>query len=271
MISFALPLIAGNGARLDLSPPASAVKWRIARNTSGTFTNETSPDVIYEGKERLFLDYAGLVNGTVYHYKVFYFDGTDWDTSYPVRQITPGLFFADESVDPQTLIRSRLDSGLNGMIQSGMLKHPKNTISVLVSNPQIDKVQFPLVTVLLRSDRPEQYFIGGIINGDLDDFNTGHLSGDSIMITGWSNIGGDERIALRKAIKALLIANYDVFSHAGIMNLQADASDSEDFETYECAMYMTNFSLSFNALSQINPGIDYPILPINVNVEPFYD
>ncbi|ASF47694.1 hypothetical protein [Methylovulum psychrotolerans] len=262
MIDYCLPLLAGNGVKVYLSPPPGALLWRVARNSRDAFAEGDAAELIYEGNALMVLDYAALSNGVAYFYKAFYFDGTVWDGQYPARSVTPGAFFTDTSIDPQALVRERLDSGLAMLVANGTLKHRQNRIPVLTASPQLDKVALPVVTVQLRSDTPEQLFVGDA----LSEAESGWLSAVTLEIVVWSQLGGDERKALRQAVKGLVIANLEVFVQAGMQQIQLSLSDAEEFDRYQSPVYLSRLNLQCLCQSGVAATVPFPVFSTSVSV-----
>jgi len=257
MITKLIPLISGNAVSLELSPPVAALYWRILRNTSGVFANENAQTIVYQGEGTELVDYDDLENGTPYFYKVFYWNGTAWISSQAAQAVTPALLFTDTSVDPQELVRARLDSGLNALIAAGKLTHPRNHITVLNASPQIEDTAFPVVTVHLQSDNPDNRFISDFTDNAIDSI--GWYSAVDLEVVAWC-INGDERHDLRAAIKSVLIANLELFNASGLLQISTKFSDSEDFESYQCPIYRTHVSFSCLSDSSIHDDTDYALL-----------
>jgi len=255
---FTYPLVCWQCRKIVLNPPSTATHWRVLRNQTGTFIDANSPDVVYAGIDRDYLD-TTVDNGTVYFYKPFYFVNGAWDSSYPALSVTPNLAFMDVSPDPVSLVRDRLDAGLNALIVNGALSHPYNKLVVLTASPQTEDTLFPVVTVHLSDDRADDRGIGDLTD-TFDDYDPnifGWYSTVCLEIVGWC-LNGDERLALRKAIKTTLISNLEVFNQAGLHQLTLTFSDSEDFESYHCPIYRTHCSLHCTVISAVQSTIVYP-------------
>ena len=264
MIDYLVPLLAGNGVKIYLNPPCDAILWNICRNLDGNFTDRNTGR-IYSGSNSVLFD-VPLNNGTLYYYKAYYFDGLAWSCGTPAKSVTPGLEFIDVSLDPQSIVRSRLDAGLNAMIAAGTLKHPRNTIAVLISSPQVDKVSMPVVTVHLNSDVPDIQFIGGDLSGGFSCMNTGYLSAVTLEVVAWSNAGGDERKALRKAIKALTIANMEYYGSLGMLEIATGFTDDEDYQSFDTPIYVSRMTMNLKCVSGIEPTIEYNTIPNLISV-----
>lgn len=242
MIALINSIPVGNAVGVLLSPPSTATEWRLVRNTTGVFVDQNDQILIYEGKDQKFiLDAAALDNGVVVHYRVYYLIGAVW-TGYPPKSITPGASFVDRSVDPQSLVRDRLDLGLNALIAANVIAHPNGIFPVLIASPQFEDALFPLVTVHYSSSSSDIRAIGEHMGYDdefPDDEAEGWYDSVSLDVVAWS-LNGDERKALRKAVKSVLIANLPVFHDAGLQGIDVQFSDHDDFETYASPMYTAN-------------------------------
>jgi hypothetical protein len=239
MISLLSAIPVGNAVGILLSPPATAVKWRVVRNTTGDFVDQDDQILIYEGSDKFFIDSAGLENGVLVHYRVYCLTGNAW-IGFPAKSIAPGVSFVDRSADPQSLVRDRLDLGLNALIASGAITHPYGIFPVLIASPQFEDAQFPIVTVHLSSASSDIRGIGEIMGFDDDDDDIdGWFDSVALDVVVWS-LNGDERKALRKAVRSLLVANLPVFHEAGLANIDLQFSDHDDFETYAAPMYTAN-------------------------------
>lgn len=256
MITALIPLISGNAIKILLSPPSVASEWRMLRNTTGVFSDENSLDLVAQGTSNYWLDCTNLENDISYWYKVVYFDGQQWDLSFPAAAITPTAAYTDLSVDPLSIVRNRLDVGLNARVQQGILNPLQGIIPVLVASPPLEDVQFPLVTVHVENNQLDELGIGYALSDDPDEF--GWYTKTGLLITCWHQ-NGDERNVYRQAIKAVLLANLEVFDEAGLLQLDIAQTDTDDFENYPWPMYATQTRLSCVALTALATG-PYPTL-----------
>lgn len=269
MIRLLIPLAAGEAVKVMLNPPSNALSWRVLRNTTGDFTDASSAvEVIYEGGESVFIDTAGVSNAVSYFYKPVYFDGKVWDDQFLAKQVTVANSFTDVSIDPLLCVRDRLDLGLNAMLHAGKLTHPSNAvIPVLLSSPQFEDAQFPLVTLHVEHNQVDNFGLGYALADDVDEF--GWYTQSQLSITCWS-LNGDERNLFRKAVKAVLLANFEVFDFAGLLQIDVQQSDREEFTLYPWPTYMseTRFScLSLTALVMTQSPLLEIITVTNVNDE----
>jgi len=245
---------AGNAVKIQLNPPSTAVSWRLTRNLTGVFADETR-DIVYAGGDPYIVDIATLANGVLVYYKPWYWDGATWQGG-AVKSATPASAFVDRAVDAMSLVRDRLDVGLNGLLARGVLSHPRGAIPVLTAYPLIEDAQFPIVTVHLQSDAAEVRGLGEMpipdqaVDGGWDEYE-GWLSSIQLEITGWS-LNANERKKLRAAIKSVLIANLAVFDAQGLVQIDLSFSDMEDFQNYQSPIYYAQASFKCLAPSAVS-------------------
>lgn len=256
MISFVEPLPIGNAVRVLLAPTAGATRTRVLRKTSDDIANENDPAaaLIYEGDDNSIVDTKTLTNGTVYYYRAFDLVGLSWLAS-PSASATPGESGGMFAPDPLEIVRERLEAGLKVLVGAGVLQHASGYIPCYSAPPQVENIQWPVVSIHLRNDTPAYRGIGEIlspdelnIDGDWDEAE-GWLTRVQLDIIAWS-LNPDERIALRKALKRLLIGNLPVFADSGMDQVEFSISDTEDFESYNAAVYQAvcNFTCIAPAL-----------------------
>ena len=249
-------LPSGNAVQLILNLPAGTRAVRILRKATSDIAgfDDASARLVYEGRDRSFIDIAGLVNGTNYFYRAFYWNGTAWAGS-PPRPVVPFCSFEDQSVDVQMLLRDRLDAGFAEYVRRGALKNKLGHIPVLTAAPMEGQVEMPMVTVHMVSDAPSDRAVGETLGldeaegEDVDSFE-GWLSTVQITIVGWTT-SSDVRSLLRRAIKAILIANNDVFDSRGLTRIEPNFTDQEDFESYQTPMYQATCTFTVQAPSVV--------------------
>ena len=258
MIALLHRLPVGNAVRVLLMPPPGAVSWRVLRKDADTIAgpDDEAALVVFEGSERAFLDATWLENDVTAYYQPFYrTSGGGW-ASAPSVSITPAATFSDASADPQRLVRDRLELGLRAYVARGELAHEMGFIPVLTAPPLLEEVRLPVMTVEHASAPDGQRFIGNAVGGDRFDVEAwdwasseGLLSRTQLEITAWS-LNPDERIALRRALRMLLLGNEPVFADAGLAELEVSAlSDLNDFESYHAPIYRT--ACTFNCLAPV--------------------
>lgn len=254
MIARIQPLAAGNALRIFLEVPADALKLRLLRKVSDTFTGQDDADALLVADEILPapLDTTALVNGTLYHYRAYYLIGAAWVASATVAS-TPAAIYADQGGDVLSLLRDRLDLGLQAEVARGTLSHDQGHIKVLTAPPLESETVWPLVTVHLQNESPSERGIGEVLatdtfNEDTDSWGEaeGWLAGVQIIVMGWS-LNPDERIELRKALRRIVVANLPVFDDAGMVEIQFAQQDTEDFGSYGAPVYQTLCTFSCTA------------------------
>jgi len=253
MITYIAPLAAGNAVQVFLAPPDEAVRCRVLRKRADTIAAADDPgsNVVFDGLARQFIDTAALANGTQYFYRPFYLVDDAW-VAADSRAVTPAATFADISCDPLELVQQRLDAGLEALRTRGVLRHPNNHIPVLLATPALEDCSFPFVSVHQQNDAPADRFVGEILAPDEvlgigDDIEVGSsegwLSRHSILVIVWSN-NGDARIALRKALKAVMLANLPIFEDAGMSLIEPSFADVDDMNTYQMPMYQATCTIN---------------------------
>lgn len=269
MITFIQPIAVGNALRIFLRPPPGAVSWRLLRKDTDSFSGFDDPSalLVHEGTEAVVTDVAGLYNGMPVFYRAFYLVAGAWEASSSARGLANATF-SDLSADPLVLTRNRLDLGLQVYVDRGLLSHATGRIPVMTASPLLEETPLPVVTLHVASDSSQERFVGDAVGpdwvGDSGDWHSaeGWLSRWQLTIVGWC-LNADERIALRQAMKAVLMGNLSVFDAAGMVQVDLQFSDVEDFQSYSAPVYMVNCTLSCYAPSMVD-GIDPAIRDIVV-------
>lgn len=249
MISSALPLAAGNAVRLWLSPPAGAACWRILRRTDGSFAGPADPNaevIAACSSETVVLDVLDLVNGTQYFYRDYTSPdgGQTWQDSGVTATATPAATYQDSETAVQQLVRDRLAAGLAVEISRGALTPRSGTIDVLMAPfAMADGTTFPVVSVHMDTESSADRVIGEEMTSDFDAaFGVGDTAGWFSRVRlniAAVSLNGDERIALRLAIRRIVQANLEVFADLGLMNMSLTLSDSENQIESNAPLYMT--------------------------------
>lgn len=257
MISLIQPVAAGNALRVFLQPPAGAVWWRLLRRVDDAFAGESDPDalLVYEGVDKSTLDIAQLVNGTLYYYRPYYRVGGGWVPGTTVTA-TPNATYEGVGEDVLSLVRERLDLGLQTELARGVLTHERGHIPVLTAPPIFEDVVWPIVTVHLSNDGPAERAVGELIGVDEFDGHDwfekeGWLARTQLAIMGWS-LNPDERIDLRKALRRIVQANLPIFDFAGMVEIEFSQQDTEDFSSYGAPVYQV--LCTFSCLSPVQVG-----------------
>lgn len=277
MVDSVNPLPIGNALRVALSPPKGALLWNLLRNTTGTFTDEADQNsvLVAQTQDATIYDTGGLKNGTLYYYQAFYFDGVDWSLGDAIATGTPASAYFDGSTDALTLLQQRLLAGMANEVTSGNIIPGENAngiVDVKTAPPIFEQSQMPTVVVHLSSESPVERGIGELVgesalNADGEwEMSEGWLAKTTITVTGWA-LNPDVRIALRKALRRLVVGNLQIFAAAGLRDVEFSQSDMEDLSggEYGCPMYWTVGT--FSCLSPIIVGGQFPaITDIEVTV-----
>lgn len=233
-------LAAGNAVHVYLRPPPAASEWRVLRRTADAFAGPDDPGavrVVDASDEPLVYDGKGLVNGVEYFWKPYYRVGADW-VAGAARAATPAATYRGDDIDAHALLRERIALGLAEEVRRGKLKPASGKIPVVVAPYALaDGITFPCVSVHLDSEAPEVHAVGGLIFPDEElrdggggggwDEHRGWLERVQVNVVGVS-LNPDERIALRLALKRVLIANLPVFDAHGMVNVEFAQRDHEE-------------------------------------------
>lgn len=234
MISTIQALHVGNALRLFIEPPLGAVQWKILRKGSASFSGHDDPSalVAYQGDEDVIVDTTGLRNDVMQFYRPFYTeDGATW-TAGDVANGTPSATYEDHTTDVLTDLRERLEAGLKVECERGTFQTELGYIQVYSAPPTMEQsLRFPLVTLHLAGEEPEERAIGEDVSGDEFDAigfdwreSEGWLANVRLDVIGWS-LNSDERIELRKAIRRLVVANLPVFEGFGWVRIGLQMQD----------------------------------------------
>lgn len=258
MIHTVQSLPVGNALRLFLSPPAAALRWRILRKGTDSFAGPDDAGAVrvYEGDEKSVLDTLALKNDQAAFYRPFYWIDGAWVDGGASNSGTPRATYQDASTDVLSVVRDRIEAGLAVELARGMFRHPNGEIQVLTAPPQINNnLRLPLVTVQLVSEEPPERSVGENLDTSFDSIggvwtdSEGWIAHVSLAVSAWS-LNPDERIALRKALRRIVVANLPVFSEAGMLKVEFAMQDYDAVnEEFKAPIYMTNGT--FTCLSPV--------------------
>lgn len=263
MISLVYALPAGRALRLLVSPPLGTTEWLVLRKESPDFTGHDDPAAVPVPKdsERGALDVYGLMDGVTYYYQAWYFDGAAWSSS-GVKHGIPLTGFVDASIDVLGFLRERMEHGLAFYVARGDLVHENGYIPVLTSPPMFGHVPMPLVTCHLTDDSSAERGLGDSLLGDRVDAVSGRitetdgwLSRYVINVIAWS-LNADERAALRRAMKAIVMSCLPVFDSVGMQQPDFSLSDTEDFESFNAPLFQSVGTFACVAPSAIESNPD---------------
>jgi len=267
MITMVQPLHVGNALRLFIEPPADAVRWRVLRKGSDTFSGDPedpSALVAYEGDERVVVDAAHLQNEVMAFYRPFYLSLAGIWTPGPTAHGTPASIYEEHTTDVMSLVRERLEAGLKVEVERGSLVHELGYVQVYTAPPsQEQNLLFPLVTITLSSESSDVRAVGETISGDEFDSigfdwseSEGWLASVQLEVTGWS-LNSDERIELRRAIRRVVLANLPVFAAHGIDQVNLSMSDNDAVNgEYGAPVYQVMASFSCVAPVRVGGRVD---------------
>ena len=260
------PIAAGAALRIFLSPPVGAIAWRILRKPADTFTGpaDTDATLVHAGTAKSMLDDAGLIDGTTYWYRAYYWSGSSW-TASASASASPAATYSDESEDALTVVRDRLEAGLATEVARGNVVHESGAVPVLTAPPIYDDTRFPVVTVHLSNESPAERYIGENITGDANDIDwfagtssesEGYLAETTLTVMGWA-LNPDARKELRRAIRRVLVANLPVFDEHGLLNVSFTQQDTEDFTAYSAPVYQVMTTVTCKTPILVSaPGAD---------------
>lgn len=264
-ISQIIPLPIGNALRIFIDPPAGAELWRVLRTTGAAIASESDPTatVVFQGDMRSIVDASGLLNGTAYTYGVFFFDGTHWAAS-PVTAATPLAAYQDNSVDVLSLVRDRLEVGLQNEVAAKALMPSCGEIEVMNAPPAFEDSSWPVVTVHVTNDGSGDRALGEDLAGEVYDplalvfdEEDGWLARVHLTIVGWSK-NPDERIALRKVLRRLVIGNLPVFAAAGLLHIDFNQTDGDEMSAYPVPVYQS--VCTFTCMAPAAVGTAYGVI-----------
>lgn len=269
-----LPESCGNAIRLFLSPPAGARHWRILRMPRHIRNDYQHAAQVYQGTDTVVVDTLALENEV----KVFYVAEYHMDngqTHYSNESsATPASTYEDFTTDVVSLMRARLEAGLMEEVKRGTLFNEMGYIQVLTAPPSLqNNLAFPLVTLILENESPAERSVGEQIDDEYFDEDTqeyveqvGWLADVNVSICGWS-LNPDERIELRKAIRRILIANFNVFAVNGILLPSFTLSDVDAVSgEFDAPMYLVNGDFSCQAPVRIGLKASGTIVDTNAEV-----
>lgn len=268
-----VPLAVGNALRVFLEPPDGALSWRVLRKAADTFTGQDDANalLVYEGDDRSTLDTQSLQNGTLYYYRAYSWDGTAWTASATVTA-TPNATYQDCSTDVLSILRDRINLGLQVEIQRGTFTPVDGAIKVLVSTPIFEDTRWPMVSVHLLSEMPSERGLGELIEPDEFDGtqwneHEGWLADVQIAVIAWC-LNPDERIELRKALRRIIVANLQVFDSFGIVKPAFNIQDVDAVEgQYPAPVFQAAGTFSCVAPVIVRDQVA-PIADVTVAVNP---
>lgn len=259
MLTMIVPLPIGNALRVFWSAPAGAARTILLRKATNDISGpaDSGATKVYDSRDVDLvsaLDYR-VANGTTYYYRDYHHDGVAWVDGGLTMAAVAAATYVDESADPLSLVRDRLEAGLAVEVTRGNLTHETGAIPVLTAPPVYEETRWPVVTVHLQNESPAERFLGetfGPDSSDGDDWaeREGWLARQSLDVIGWS-LNPDERVELRKALRRVLVGNLSVLDSEGLTSVDFSFSDIEDFESYNAPVYQVRCSMTANFPVQV--------------------
>ena len=253
-----------------MKPPPGASSWKVLRRPVDAFSGPDDPAatvVAARTSDLVLTDFLGVLNGVTYFYRAYYRQASGaWlpgaaDACSGVAAST----YRGDDLDPQLLVRERLEMGLAEECRrkriKGPPKHPGKLEVTLAPFALSDDVAFPCVSVHLATDASAERGMGETLAPD-----TRRAGGGWTETEGWLsrvvlNIVGvsanpDERVALRRAIKRIVQANFPVWELVGFDLVDFSQADHEDAEHYVVPLYFTlgTFSCLAPAFVEVDLG-----------------
>lgn len=262
------PLAAGNAVHMILRPPHGAVRWRILRRPVNAMAGPGDPAAAIIADNLTVpevTDIMGLVNGTTYYYWAYFRDARgEWMDDVQVGVATPSAGYVGGDLDVQTLVRDRLDLGVQIEVQRKAIKPSPVTgqIEVLMTPFGLsDKIAFPTISVHMDSITPEVRAIGEAVMADQHkpdggwEEHTGWLSRVTLNVVGVTD-NATTRVALRRSIARVMQANLPVFASRDLQLVDFSQRDHEDTEHYNVPLFFSIGTFSCIAPSWItqDPG-----------------
>ena len=275
-ISIIQPLFAGNALRLFLTPPAGTKWWRVLKKGSDDFSGATDPAAVvaYEGDEKVIVDATALQNGVRMYYRPYYLqsDNVTWQEG-PTSSGVPNATYQEHTTDALSFVRDRLSEFMLVEVQRGNFQTDLGYIQVYTAPPSLERdLRFPLITMHLESEEPEDRAIGeDISGGGFDPVGSvwydaeGWLARVELTIIAWSH-NSDERIELRKALRRFVIANLPVLDGQGITQVSVSMQDIDAVNgEYGAPIYQVMASFSCLAPVRVGGPVD-PITDVRSTV-----
>ena len=275
MITNTMAPSVGNALRLFITPPAGAVYWRVLRRTADAFVGATDAGAVVvadECTDNAVLDVTGLVNGTPYYYRDYAWNGLAWLDPGQSASATPSTSYTGETIDPQGIVRERVSLGMAAEVSAGRLKPTTGTIPVFTAPfAMAEHLTFPAVSVHMDATSPGARFIGEVLAPDDADLSSGiitetegWLARMTLTVSGVS-LNPDERIALRLALRRVVLANLPIFDHNGKVEIEFSQNDTEEFSENNAPLYFTRGTLTFLAPAFVQDTVA-PIVSVTVAV-----
>jgi hypothetical protein len=251
------PISCGNAVRLVVQPTVNETQWRLLRKETDVFTGQDDPAafVVHDGVNRFLTDARMLVNGVTYHYALYGYAAGSWGAPV-MASVVPEALFEDISVDPQELVRERIDVTLHSMIQRGLVQLSRSNVAVMSIPFYTQGGELPVVTVLYGSGSATGHALGEQMSADEFDGSDfigtqGWHESVSLEISAWS-LNAQERNIIRKALQAVIAANLGIFAESGLVNFEVQSvQDTEDTQSMNAPIYQTVIKVGCQAVCAV--------------------
>lgn len=237
---------------------------RVLRRTDDAFTGPEDPGAVrYDGgpETDLVVDYAALVNGTPYSYRVYYQGAAGTWIEGNAVAVVPEASYAGDTPDPQEVLIERIDAGLAVEVSRGAVHPPHGAarIEVLRAFNVFEQSRLPCVTVEFVSSETQDRAIGEQWGPDDDEgANWREFDGwkrhVTLAVAAWT-LNADERVALRQALERIFLANLPVFDAAGLYNIDVQWQDVWDDLQYDAPVYSAVATVTLTALSRVGTAV----------------
>lgn len=251
------PISCGNAVRLVVQPTGNETRWRLLRKETNVFTGHDDPAafVVHDGASRFLTDARLLVNGVAYHYALYGYAAGSWGVPV-MASVVPEALFEDASVDPQELVRERVDVTLHSMIQRGLVQLSRSNVAVMSIPFYTQGGELPVVTVLYGNGSATGHALGEQMS--TDEFDGSDFIGTqgwhesiSLEVSAWS-LNAQERNTIRKALQAVIAANLGIFAESGLMNFEVQSvQDTEDTQSMNAPIYQTVIRVGCQAVCAV--------------------
>ncbi|WP_147432497.1 hypothetical protein [Pararobbsia silviterrae] len=154
-------------------------------------------------------------------------------------------------------MRERLTVGLENEVARKTLRPKEGVIEVKTAPPAFEETPWPLVTVHVLNDGSAERGVGEFLDTDVQDLITnewletqGWIARVQISVVGWSK-NADERIAMRQALRRLVIGNLPVFQGYGMTRIDFSQTDADEMAAYPVPVYQTVGTFSCFAPAEV--------------------
>lgn len=256
MLTSAHAPICGNASILTAIGPPEAEYVLILRRADANFVGV--PDAgaveVYRGDPGTAID-VNVNNNVQYFYKDYYFAAAAYhdDGGAPVA-VTPTVTYQPFGPDVRKTLRDRLDLGFQQEISRGLLVIKDQAggavtkIPVVTAPPDSKLTKWPVVSVKIVNDAPQDRGIGELLLDGSETPNETALDMYSVDVTAWSQ-NPDERHALHESLKRVVMSNLAVFATLGMDRVEWRQQDVDylDGTMFDGLVYSAVMTLTCEA------------------------